>query len=66
LRQETQHEVWNPFCERVDNLSASERAEMEISRAWACYAGEEAAIPNISIIRPTSATLSEGGRSSVY
>jgi hypothetical protein len=28
----------NPFCERVDGLSATERAEMEISRAWAWYA----------------------------
>jgi hypothetical protein len=38
MGQDTQHEIWNPFCERVDGLSASERADMEISRAWAYYA----------------------------
>lgn len=37
MRQENQHEIWNPFCERVDNLSATERANMEIARAWAYY-----------------------------
>jgi hypothetical protein len=30
-----QHEIWNPFCERVDTMSATERADMEIGRAWA-------------------------------
>lgn len=38
MQQQTQHEIWNPLCERVDGLSASEHAEIEISRAWACYA----------------------------
>jgi hypothetical protein len=37
MRQENQHEIWNPFCERVDGLSASERADMERGRAWAYY-----------------------------
>jgi len=37
MRQETQHEIWNPLCERVDSLSATERADMERGRAWACY-----------------------------
>ena len=38
MSQNNQHEIWNPFCERVDGLSATERADMEISRAWAYYA----------------------------
>jgi len=38
MRQDTQNEIWNPFCERVDGLSATERTEIEISRAWAWYA----------------------------
>jgi hypothetical protein len=37
MRQSTVDEIWNPFCERVDNLSASERADMERGRAWAWY-----------------------------
>jgi hypothetical protein len=37
MRQSTLDEIWNPFCERVDNLSASERADMERGRAWAYY-----------------------------
>jgi hypothetical protein len=32
-----QHEIWNPLCERVDGLSAIERADMERARAWAYY-----------------------------
>jgi hypothetical protein len=32
-----QHEIWNPLGERVDGLSATERADMEIGRAWAYY-----------------------------
>jgi hypothetical protein len=38
MSHDTQHEIWNPFCERVDGLSATERADMERARAWACYA----------------------------
>ena len=38
VSQDTQHEIWNPFCERVDGLSATERADIEVSRAWAYYA----------------------------
>jgi len=30
-------EVWNPFGERVDHLSATERADMERAQAWAWY-----------------------------
>ncbi len=37
MRQSTVDEIWNPFCERVDNLSATERADMERARAWAWY-----------------------------
>jgi hypothetical protein len=32
-----QHEIWNPFGELVDGLSAVERVDMERGRAWACY-----------------------------
>jgi hypothetical protein len=32
------HEIWNPFGERVDGLSATERADMERARAWAYFA----------------------------
>jgi hypothetical protein len=28
-----QHEIWNPFRERVDGLSATERADLERARA---------------------------------
>jgi hypothetical protein len=35
MRQETQHEIWNSFNERVDSLSATERADMERGRASA-------------------------------
>jgi len=38
MRQDTQHEIWNPFGERIDSLSATERANMERGRAWAWYA----------------------------
>ena len=37
MSHDPQHEIWNPFCERVDSLSASERADMERGRAWAYY-----------------------------
>ena len=37
MTQETQHEIYNPLCERVDGLSAVERADMERGRAWAYY-----------------------------
>jgi hypothetical protein len=37
MRQSILDEIWNPFCERVDHLSASERADIERSRAWAWY-----------------------------
>lgn len=37
MRQDTQHEIWNPLCERVDGLSATERADMERGRAWSFY-----------------------------
>jgi hypothetical protein len=32
-----QHEIWNPFGERVDGLSAKERADIERGQAWAYY-----------------------------
>jgi hypothetical protein len=32
-----QHEIWNPFCEQVDSLSAVERADNERGRAWGWY-----------------------------
>lgn len=38
MSQQTQNEIWNPFCERVDSLSASERTNIEIGQAWARYA----------------------------
>jgi hypothetical protein len=40
MSQQTQHEIWNPFFERVDSLSASERAQMEAARAWSWYAND--------------------------
>ena len=30
-------EIWNPFGERVDNLSAKERQDIERAQAWAWY-----------------------------
>jgi hypothetical protein len=38
MRQENQHEIWNPLGERVDRLSATERADIERARAWSYYA----------------------------
>jgi hypothetical protein len=38
MSHDPQHEIWNPFGERVDSLSATERAEIEIGQAWAYYA----------------------------
>ncbi len=37
MTHDPQHEIWNPCGERVDNLSAAERVEMERGRAWAYY-----------------------------
>ncbi|MCP3476685.1 hypothetical protein NLM33_41720 [Bradyrhizobium sp. CCGUVB1N3] len=37
MRNDPQHEIWNPFCELVDGLSSKERADSERSRAWAYY-----------------------------
>ena len=37
MSHDPQHEIWNPFCEQVDSLSAVERADMERGRAWAWY-----------------------------
>jgi hypothetical protein len=37
MRHDPQHEIWNPFCERVDGLSASERSEMKTAQSWAYY-----------------------------
>lgn len=34
---ENQHDTWNPFCERVDGMSAIERSDMERGRAWAYF-----------------------------
>jgi hypothetical protein len=36
MRQD-QPDIWNPFGERVDNLSATERDDIERAQAWACY-----------------------------
>lgn len=38
MRHDPQHEIWNPFCERVDGLSPSERVESERAAAWTLYA----------------------------
>ena len=38
MSHDPQHEIWNPFGEQVDSLSATERADSERSRAWSCYA----------------------------
>jgi hypothetical protein len=38
MRRENQHDIWNPFGERVDNLSAAERDDSERARAWSYYA----------------------------
>jgi hypothetical protein len=37
MTHDPQHEIWNPFGERVDNLSGFERAQNEIAAAWAYY-----------------------------
>jgi hypothetical protein len=37
LRQDPQHEIWNPCGERVDSLSASERDDNQRGRGWAWY-----------------------------
>jgi hypothetical protein len=37
MSHDPQHEIWNPCGEQVDSLSASERVDMEKSRAWALY-----------------------------
>ncbi len=38
MSHDPQHEIWNPFCERVDGLSAKQRADVERAEAWAYYA----------------------------
>jgi hypothetical protein len=48
MYQQTQHEIYNPFCERVDSLSATERADSERSRAWAWYANGGGGDPRYS------------------
>jgi hypothetical protein len=37
MPHDPQHEIWNPFGEQVDSLSAEQRADMERSRAWSWY-----------------------------
>jgi hypothetical protein len=37
MKHDPQHEIWNPFCERVDGMSATERDDMVRGRAWAYY-----------------------------
>jgi len=37
MKHDPQHEIWNPFCERVDGLSAVERTDIERGQAWAYY-----------------------------
>ncbi|WP_315765153.1 MULTISPECIES: hypothetical protein [unclassified Bradyrhizobium] len=32
-----QHEIWNPFCERIERLPPKERADIERAAAWAYY-----------------------------
>jgi hypothetical protein len=38
MSQHDQHEIWNPCGERVDGLSAAERADIQRAQAWAYYA----------------------------
>jgi hypothetical protein len=37
MRQD-QPDIWNPFGERADNVSAIERTDSERARAWSYYA----------------------------
>ena len=37
MSHDPQHEIWNPFGERVDSLSAKQRADIERAEAWAYY-----------------------------
>ena len=37
MRQENQYEVVSAWGEQIDHLTARERADMEMGRAWACY-----------------------------
>lgn len=37
MSHDTQHEIWNPFGERVDRLSATERVSIERAEAWSLY-----------------------------
>jgi len=37
MRHDPQHEIWSPFCERVDSLSATERADSERGRPWTWF-----------------------------
>jgi hypothetical protein len=38
MRSDPQHEIWNPLLEKVDGVSATERADAERAQAWAYYA----------------------------
>jgi hypothetical protein len=37
MSQNLLDEIWNPFGERVDSLSAAEGADIERAQAWAWY-----------------------------
>ncbi|MGJ5180804.1 hypothetical protein ACQR16_26585 [Bradyrhizobium oligotrophicum] len=37
MPHDPQHEIWNPFGERVDGLTAKQRADSERAEAWAYY-----------------------------
>ena len=34
MAHDSQHEIWNPFGERIDGLSAIDRVEIERAQAW--------------------------------
>jgi len=37
MPHDPQHAIWNPFGERVDRLTADQRARTEKAEAWAYY-----------------------------
>jgi hypothetical protein len=37
MPHDPQHEIWNPFRERVDGLTAEQRIQIEKSEAWALF-----------------------------
>ncbi len=37
MSHEPQHQIWNPCGERVDGLSAEQRADKERADAWSYY-----------------------------